>query len=432
KVPVVAIVMEKGWEQVVAAVAILRIHCAYLPMDAKTWPEQRIRQVLEMSEAAAVLTQSFLLSEGFAWLEDLSIPVLSVDALGLRLQDTVKEDELRPLQECVEQYVISRRESEQGLFTSDLAYLIYTSGSTGLPKGVCCHHRGCMNTIQDLNDRYKVGEQDRLLGLSSLSFDLSVYDIFGMLHAGGCLVLPSVSSLSPPDPAEWFDLLEQEAVTVWNTVPAFMELIVSHAEMMGVKLPRTLRLIFMSGDWIPTNLPQRIRAVSENVDNLQIVSMGGATEASIWSNIFEVRQEDEHGSGVPSGWRSIPYGQPMRNQRMYILNHRMQHCEPWVTGVIYIGGVGVAHGYYKNPERTAYQFVTHPVTGEKLFRTGDLGRLRPEGWLEILGREDSQVKVNGYRVELGEIEKTLMMHERVLSAVVAVHKNTLCAYIVLR
>eukprot|EP00981_Chlorochromonas_danica_P001462 scaffold310_cov174-Ochromonas_danica.AAC.1 len=478
KAKVIAVVMEKGWEQVVAVLAILRLQCTYLPIDAKTWPEQRVRQVLEMSEAVAVLTQKRLLSppvlseqveekeaherkidkgedmekgeSNWGWLQELSakIPVIAID--DTLLSEACSEEARRvETSEFVEK-VLGELPAAS---TEDLAYLIYTSGSTGLPKGVCCHHRGAMNTIQDLNDRFKVTEKDRVLGLSSLSFDLSVYDIFGMLHAGGTLVLPAASCLSPPDPAEWLELLVSEQVTVWNTVPAFMELLVSHVEMMGVRLPKCLRLIFMSGDWIPTSLPSRIRAVSENGSGLRIVSMGGATEASIWSNIFEipgdVRDVSEdgdkevsnvespwngivHEGGVPRGWKSIPYGQPMRNQRMYILNHRMEHCEVWVTGSIYIGGVGVAAGYYKNPERTAYQFVTHPVTGEKLFRTGDLGRVRPEGWIEILGREDSQVKVNGYRVELGEIEKTLMLHEHVLSAVVALQRNVLCAYIVLR
>jgi pyochelin synthetase len=157
--------------------------------------------------------------------------------------------------------------------------------------------------------------------------------------------------------------------------------------------------------------------------------MGGATEASIWSNIFELEKDSVSG-GVPEGWSSIPYGRPMRNQRMYILNERMEHCDTWVTGAIYIGGIGVAQGYYKNPERTAYQFVMH--NDEVLFRTGDLGRVRPGGLLEILGREDSQVKVNGFRIELGEIERVLVEFEGVASAALAVHNNTLCAYLVMK
>jgi len=208
-----------------------------------------------------------------------------------------------------------------------------------------------------------------------------------------------------------------------------MELLVSHIEYSGLRLPNSLRLIYLSGDWIPINLPGRIRAVSDNKE-IRIISMGGATEASIWSNIYEIGIDND---GIPLGWTSVPYGRPMRNQNMYVLNDNdhMNHCNVWVTGSIYIGGVGVARGYYLNPEKTAAQFVKHPKTGEMLFRTGDLGRVRPEGLIEILGREDSQVKVNGFRIELGEIERTLQSHNIVKSSVLTVHKNALCAYVIL-
>ena len=412
---VIAVVMEKGWEQVVAVLATHRLQCAYLPMDARLWPEQRIRQVLRLSGALAVFTQPHLLHDGgsLGWMTELDIPVVSIDALMMTAR--------------VDAAALSEVANIPRVTPDDLAYLIYTSGSTGVPKGVCCHHQGAMNTIDDLNSLFEVGSNDRVLALSSLSFDLSVYDIFGLLSAGGTVVIPNHSCVSPPDPSEWFDLVVSQQVTIWNTVPAFMELLVSHAEFTGSKLPRCLRLIYMSGDWIPVTLPNRIRAVSDNPD-IRIISMGGATEAAIWSNMFELGKE---GSGIPDAWASVPYGRPMRNQRMYILNERMEHCAEWVTGSIYIGGAGVAKGYYKNPERTAYQFVKHPMTGEALFRTGDLGRVRPGGLLEILGREDSQVKVNGFRIELGEIERVLTQHDKVASAALAVHSNMLCAYLVL-
>jgi len=178
-----------------------------------------------------------------------------------------------------------------------------------------------------------------------------------------------------------------------------------------------------SGDFIALKLPQRIRNLSDN-KNLQIISMGGATEAAIWSNMYEIPNV------LSPDWSSIPYGRPLRNQTMYILNSRMEHCEHWVTGSIYIGGAGVALGYYGDAIRTAAQFVTHPRTKERLFRTGDLGRLRPDGNIEILGREDSQVKVNGFRVELGEIEHVLSEHPGVDSVSVALIERRLVAYVV--
>jgi len=140
----------------------------------------------------------------------------------------------------------------------ELAYLIYTSGSTGVPKGVCCHHQGAVNTCLDLNERFDVGASDRVLALSSISFDLSVYDVFGLLGAGASLVVPPHDLISPPDPEIWLEIVSSHQITIWNTVPAFMELLVAHAEHSGRTLPACLRLIFLSGDWIARALPGAI------------------------------------------------------------------------------------------------------------------------------------------------------------------------------
>jgi amino acid adenylation domain-containing protein len=402
---IVAIVMRKSWRQVVSAVAALHCGAAYLPIDSK-WPVSRQKHIIEASGAAAVIVDGSA-SEIVEWARaHESIACVSVDAsLG-----AAPEAPSPP------------RSVQQPLVEQDLAYLIYTSGSTGLPKGVRCHHAGALNTIDDLVTRYSIGEGDRVLALSSLSFDLSVFDIFGMLQCGGAVVVPPADSVSPPDPEVWLRLLVEAGVTVWNTVPRFMELLVSHLEQTGERLPASVRVVFMSGDFIPLSLPHRIRAVSGNAA-LQIVSMGGATEAAIWSNIFELPLDGK----IDPSWSSIPYGRPMRNQRMYVLDAQMRHCEPWVTGVIYIGGVGVAQGYHRDEEKTKFQFVRHPRTGEYLFRTGDLGRIRPYNdgdepsmLIEILGREDTQVKIGGFRVELGEIERVLESHGSVDTALVIV------------
>eukprot|EP00966_Prymnesium_polylepis_P188930 4377710-Prymnesium_polylepis.1 len=259
--PVVAVVASKGWEQVVAVLGILRAGCAYLPINAQQLPQQRVEQILQLSDAAAVVADAAMLHEK-EWLRGVGLPV--VDASADVLTDAAP--------------VTATRRAPR-----DLAYLIYTSGSTGVPKGVCCHHEGAVNTLLDLNERFGIGPADRAIALSSLSFDLSVYDIFGLLAAGASLVVPPHDAVSPPDPERWLELVRSEGVTVWNTVPAFMELLVAHAEHARVRLPASLRLVFMSGDWIPRSLPSRIRAVSD-CEQLRIVSMGGATEAAIWSN----------------------------------------------------------------------------------------------------------------------------------------------------
>jgi acyl-coenzyme A synthetase/AMP-(fatty) acid ligase/aryl carrier-like protein len=267
-------------------------------------------------------------------------------------------------------------------------------------------HRGAVNTVLDVNATYSVTDRDRVLGLSSMSFDLSVYDVFGILGAGGAVVLPDAARAT--DPAHWCDLVARERVTVWNTVPALMGLFVEAASTRASSPMAGLRLCMMSGDWIPVDLPTRVTALAPDI---RVVSLGGATEASIWSIWWNVRDED-------SSLTSVPYGLPMRNQRWFVMNEAMVDCPDAVVGELYIGGVGVAKGYWRDEAKTRERFVTHPRTGERIYKTGDLGRYHPEGWLEFLGREDGQVKVQGYRIELGEIEAALEAHPDVVTAAV--------------
>ena len=289
----------------------------------------------------------------------------------------------------------------------DLAYVIFTSGSTGRPKGVMIDHRGAVNTIADINQRFGVGPEDRVLALSSLSFDLSVYDLFGTLAAGGTVVYPQASQTR--DPAHWAERLESAGVSVWNSVPALMEILVDYLADQGRPLPASLRLVMLSGDWIPVALPGRIRGLSPRQP--EVVSLGGATEASIWSILHPI-------GAVGEAARSIPYGKPMVNQTFHVLDPALEPRPTWVPGDLFIGGIGLAKGYWRDPEKTAASFLLHPRTAERLYRTGDLGRYLPGGDIEFLGREDSQVKIRGYRVELGEIELALTRHPAIREAVV--------------
>jgi amino acid adenylation domain-containing protein len=388
----VAIVMDKGWEQVVAALGVLIAGAAYLPIDAR-WPAERRRQLLGHGEVRVALTQSWMDAQASAdgaqdWPAD--VERIAVDALAAPAPEVDEE---------------TAWEARQRL--GDLAYVIYTSGSTGQPKGVMIEHEGAANTILDVNRRFGVGPGDRVLALSSLSFDLSVYDLFGTLAAGGTIVLPDPDGLR--DPAHWLELLRDHGVTIWNSVPALMEMLVEHLAGAGTGLPPSVRLALLSGDWIPVELPGRIGR--EGGGRVQVVSLGGATEVSIWSILHPVAEVD-------ASWTSIPYGRPMTNQRVYVLGERHEDCPEWVPGELYIGGIGLARGYWRDEEKTRRSFVSHPVTGERLYRTGDLGRFRPEGSIEFLGREDFQVKVNGHRIELGEVEAALLRTQGVREAVV--------------
>ncbi|MES9525329.1 amino acid adenylation domain-containing protein [Streptomyces capoamus] len=275
-----------------------------------------------------------------------------------------------------------------------LAYTIFTSGSTGEPKGVDTTHRAALNTVEDIGERFRLGPDDRVLALSALDFDLSVHDIFGLLAAGGALVL--VEERDRREPHRWLDLVRTHRVSVWNTVPALLDMLLTAAEGQDGDAPlEPLRLALVSGDWVGLDLPGRL---ADHAPDCRLVALGGATEAAIWSNAYPV-------TGLPPGWPSVPYGYPLRNQRFRVVDPAGRDRPDWVPGELWIGGEGVARGYRGDPERTARQFVTHD--GLRWYRTGDLGRYRPGGVLEFLGRADQQVKIRGHRIELGEIEAAL-------------------------
>ena len=397
----VAVTMVPGWEQIVAVLGILTAGGAYLPIRAD-WPEERRDHLLHHGEVTLALTQANL-EETLAWPTDLKVLVVGDDLLNAgdaSLEAGTLEASSKPAAWT------PRTEHKTPLQApEDLAYIIYTSGSTGLPKGVAIEHRSAVNTVLDINRRFDVGPNDRTFAITSLTFDLSVYDIFGLLAAGGALVLPDPETTR--DPSTWAAAMARHGVTVWNSVPALMEMLVEHTAAANETLPESLRLVLLSGDWIPLPLPTQIHSLRPEA---RVVSLGGATEGAIWSIFHEIEEID------PT-WGSIPYGRPLSNQRFHVLDALLEPCPPWVTGDLYIAGQGLAREYWRDDNRTGQQFFHHPRTGERLYKTGDLGRYRPDGNIEFLGREDGQVKIQGYRIELGEIEAALGRHPAVRQAV---------------
>jgi pyochelin synthetase len=378
----VAIVMKKGWEETVAALGVVLSGAPYVPIDAG-FPLERIRTILEKTGAERVLSQAPISLDG----------VCHVHLTTL----VITEDLLRrsPAMELAAQTT-----------PESLAYIIFTSGSTGRPKGVMIEHKAAMNTILAVNERLQVGSSDRIMAFSSLGFDLSVYDIFGILSAGGTVIIPDPALLR--DPGFLLRLVREQEITLWNSVPAIVQLLVDYAEAGGEPFPLSLRAIMMSGDWIPVNLRDRIRELAKDS---RVICMGGATEASIWSIAYE---EDY----IRPDLKTIPYGKPLPNQTWCVLDHQLAPRPVGVQGELCIGGRGLARGYWDEPVLTQERFIQNPTTGERLFRTGDIGRLLPDGNFEILGREDFQVKINGYRVELTEIESVLDRHPAVRIGIV--------------
>ncbi|QGZ37044.1 non-ribosomal peptide synthetase/type I polyketide synthase [Stappia indica] len=374
----VAVLMEKGAEQAAACLAILSQGGVYVPVDPAI-PSQRFASIVETSGIRLGLTQARLTER----LPEFSGKLVLAD------------------EEACDGYEEAGPASGRAL--SDEAYVIYTSGSTGTPKGVLIDHRGASNTVLDINARFDVDENDRIFGFSALGFDLSVYDLFGSFAAGAALVLPDPEGTH--DPSHWAELIARLRATVWNSVPAVCDLLLGETEADL----SSLRLVLLSGDWVPLKLPAILR---ERVPGARLIAMGGATEASIWSNWFEVEE-------VQPGWTSIPYGTPLSNQSYRVLDARLRDRPDWVIGDLHIGGVGLALGYEGDKERTEAAFVRHP-DGERLYRTGDMARYWPDGIIEFLGRRDTQVKIAGHRIELGDIEAALAGHAGIRDAVVDV------------
>jgi amino acid adenylation domain-containing protein len=290
-----------------------------------------------------------------------------------------------------------------------VAYVIFTSGSTGVPKGVTVQHRPVVNLIAWLQRAYDVGPRDRLLAVASFCFDLSVFDVFGILVAGGYVRVADDEELSEPDVL--LDLLVEERITIWDSAPAMLGMVTPFLKLRDDLGGAPLRLVLLSGDWIPLTLPDEVRAAFPAAD---VVAMGGATECTVWSNHFLANEVDPD-------WPSIPYGGPIANARYYILNEDLAQCPVGVPGDLYIGGECVALGYAGAPALTASKFLPDPwspTPGARMYRTGDRARWWENGLIEFLGRLDDQIKVRGYRIELGEVRSVLTQIDGIRAAVV--------------
>jgi amino acid adenylation domain-containing protein len=291
----------------------------------------------------------------------------------------------------------------------DIAYAIFTSGSTGRPKAVLVSHRSVVNLITWLQRTYHVGPGDRLLFVVSFCFDLSVFDTLGLLASGGYLRVADRDELD--EPQTLIDLLVTERITIWDSAPAVMSRLTPFFELCDDLDKAVLRLVLLSGDWVPLSLPGEIQTVAPHAD---VVALGGATECTVWSNHLLANDVD------PS-WPSIPYGRPMDNARYYVLDDHLLPCPVDVAGDLYIGGDCVAVGYAGASALTAVKFMPDPWSprpGDRMYSTGDLARWWPSGILEFLGRLDDQIKIRGFRIELGEIQAVLAQAPGVRSAVV--------------
>ncbi|GAB4588358.1 amino acid adenylation domain-containing protein [Nocardia sp. IFM 10818] len=368
----VGVTLPKGPDQIAAILGVLAAGAAYVPVGIDQ-PAARRDRIFAAADVRYVLTDD----ADRDWPSDIGVcPVAEID--GPALPGPV------------------------GVGVGGTAYVIFTSGSTGQPKGVEVSHRAAVNTVEDINERFGVSAQDRVLAVSAADFDLSVYDMFGLLGVGGALVL--VDEADRREAQRWVQLCRRHGVTVWNSVPALFDMYLTAAHAVAGQ--DVIRVVLLSGDWIGLDLPGRYH---DRCPNGRFIALGGATEAAIWSNAFEV-------DWVEPEWRSVPYGFALRNQCYRVVDADGRDCPDWAAGELWIGGIGLAEGYLGDTAKTAERFVWWQ--GRRWYRTGDMGRFWPNGTLEFLGRLDHQVKVRGHRIELGEIESALETHPGVERAVV--------------
>jgi amino acid adenylation domain-containing protein len=394
----VGLYVERGFDLVFGMIGVAKAGAAYVPLDT-AYPEDRVNFMLDDAGCAVVLCSAELRRR-------VGGQRTVLDIAGPQIQNASTQ---RPVCQA---------------HAEDICYTIYTSGSTGRPKGVVLTHRAVINTLDWVNRSLGVGPRDRLLFVTSPSFDLSVYDVFGALGAGASVEIASSALLA--DPAELARRLTEPGLTIWDSAPPALARL---APFLTADAPAaTLRCVMLSGDWIPVWLPGLL---AQRFAGVRVQSFGGATEAAIWSNHYHVENTDPR-------WTSIPYGYPIQNCRYYVLDHHLRPLPVDVSGDLYIAGVCLAQGYLNRPELTQERFIADPfVPGERMYKTGDLARYWRDGTLEFLGRADSQVKIRGFRVELGEIETALTQLPDVGDAVCSVYldasdQKSIVAYLVAR
>ncbi|WP_434606957.1 non-ribosomal peptide synthase/polyketide synthase [Pseudomonas sp. D2-30] len=385
----VGIAVERSIEMIVGLLAILKAGGAYVPLDP-AYPEDRLAYMIEDSGIGLLLTQARLQAR-------LPIPstlrTLLLDQRDAALQEAPKTcPAVSPTGE-------------------HLAYVIYTSGSTGKPKGVMVRHGALSNFITSMIAQPGLAASDRMLSLTTFSFDIFGLEIYGPLCAGASIVLTGQNVHQ--DPQAVLALVEHHDISVLQATPSSWRMLLDH-ERASVLAGRTF---LCGGEALPQELAQRLLALSPKLWNLY-----GPTETTIWSAAHPLSPE-----------RDRPFlGQPLDNTALYIVGGDLTLNPPGAPGELLIGGAGLARGYFQRPGLTAERFVPDPfsTTGERLYRTGDLTRYRPEGVVEYLGRIDHQVKIRGLRIELGEIEAALLAQDSVRETVVVAHEGPTGAQLV--
>jgi amino acid adenylation domain-containing protein/non-ribosomal peptide synthase protein (TIGR01720 family) len=420
----VGLMVDRSVEMIVAVLGVLKAGAAYVPLDPN-YPAERLAFMVSDAQPKLVVTSRALADRVAAIVGDATSP----SRFGAR---EVAAPTPAGAMAClaIEDVAPAAAAPATVLRPEHLAYVIYTSGSTGKPKGVMVEHRALVNAAVAWRAGYGLETGDvRLLQMASLSFDVFAGDFIRALTNGGTLVVCDADTRL--DPAALADLIVRHRITLFESTPGLILPLMEHVRAHRIALP-DLRLLILGSDTLPAR--EHARLVADFGATMRIVNSYGVTEATIDTCFFEADGASLPAQATADG--PAPIGRPMANQQLYVLDARRQACPVGVAGELYIGGAGVARGYHARPELTAERFVAIDLAGarRRLYRTGDLARWRADGNLEFLGRGDGQVKVRGFRVELGEIEARLKTHPSVREAIVLARTvdgvNELVAYVV--
>jgi amino acid adenylation domain-containing protein len=389
----VGICVERSLDLVVSVLGVLKTGAAYLPLDFR-YPKERLEFITEDAQVTVLISQRALAS------------VFSQNLARLIVLEDVHEE----IEQC------SRERVESKVRAENLAYLIYTSGSTGKPKGVMVAHGNVARLMRATEGWFRFNEQDVWTMFHSYAFDFSVWELWGaLLYGGRLVVVPYWVSRSPE---AFYRLVKERGVTVLNQTPsAFQQFSQEDASKQSAREELKLRLVIFGGEALEMSSLQPW--FNRHGDaKPRLVNMYGITETTVHVTYQELKKQTALGTASLIGAR-IP------DLQLYILRDT-QPVPVGVVGEMYVGGAGVARGYWNRAELTAERFVPHPfseVGGERLYRTGDLGRYLTDGGIEYLGRMDHQVKIRGHRIELGEIEAVLEQHEAIKQAVVMARED---------
>jgi len=370
----VGIAVERSVEMMIGLLAILKAGGAYVPMDP-SYPAQRISLMIENSDAGVILA----LERTKGCLGETSRQVLSIDGDA----DAIAREDTQPVP-CVAK-------------GQNLAYVIYTSGSTGKPKGVMIEHRNVVNFFTGMD--VAIGADPGVwLAVTSISFDISVLELFWTLTRGFEVIIHGDEG-THTIPGE----IRNYSVTHMQSTPSLARMIAVNPD--GLAAMGRLQKLFLGGEALPTSLIRQLRQQFHG----EMHNMYGPTETTIWSTTFPIIGEPD----------TVPIGKPIANTQIYVLDSELKPVAAGEPGDLYIGGDGIVRGYWQRPDLTRERFLDDPfLAGNRMYRTGDLARFLPDGNLEFLGRSDFQVKLRGFRIEIGEIEAVLEKQPNVGQAAV--------------